>query len=60
MNLTSRRKNTLPMRPGYFRNTDNPNMTIAQTMILPDGQLKGLQIILQECTLWPVRRKFLT
>ncbi|RPA89569.1 hypothetical protein L873DRAFT_1721202, partial [Choiromyces venosus 120613-1] len=37
INLTPRGKNTLPMRPGYFKNADNPNTVIAQTMMLPDG-----------------------
>jgi len=60
MNLTSGGKNTVSMRDGWFVSDDNPGVVQRQSMILPDGRLKGLQIVLQERGLWPQGRKFLT
>ena len=60
MNLTPGGKNTVPMRPGYYIDPNNPLTTLQQSMMLPDGRLKGLKIVLQERGLWPQQSKFLT
>jgi len=60
LNLTPGGKHSLPMRNGYFTHPDNPSIVQVQSMMLPNGQLKGLKIILQERGLWPDGQKFLT
>jgi len=60
MNLTQGGKNTLPMRDGYYIHPDNPHILRRQSMMLPDGCLKGLKIVLQERGLWPAGQRFLT
>jgi len=60
LNLTPGGKHSLPMRNGYFTHPDNPSIVQVQSMMLPNGQLKGLKIILQERGLWPNGQKFLT
>ena len=60
MNLTPGGKNTLPMRDGYYIHPDNSHTICPQSMMLPDGRLKGLRIVLQERGLWPNGQKFLT
>jgi len=59
MNLTPGGKNTLPMRDGYYIHPDNPHILRRQSMMLPDGRLKGLKIVLQERGLWPASQRFL-
>jgi len=53
LNLTPRGKNAVPMRHGYFTHPESPEVIQIQSMMLPDGRLKGLKIILQEHGLWP-------
>jgi len=60
INLSLGGKNTLPMRDGYFTKPDNPATVVQQKMVLPNGQLKGLKLVLQERGLWPANRKLLT
>jgi len=60
LNLTPGGKNTVPMRNGYFASLENAHAVPVQTMMLPDGRLKGLKIILQERGLWPEGQRFLT
>ena len=57
MNLTPGGKNTVPMRDGWFV---KDNQIQKQSMMLPDGRLKGLKKVLEERGLWPQGRKFLT
>jgi len=42
MNLTPGGKNSVPMRNGYYTKSDDPHTVHQQSMMLPDGQLKGL------------------
>ena len=60
MNLTPGGKNTVPMRDGYYIHPDHPHTICSQSMMLPDGRLKGLRIVLQERGLWPQGQRFLT
>jgi len=60
MNLTPGGKNTVPMRPGYYIDPNNPLTILQQSMMLPDSRIKGLKIVLQEKGLWPQQSKFLT
>jgi hypothetical protein len=60
LNLTPGGKNAVPMRHGYFTHPDSPEVIQIQSMMLPDGRLKGLKIILPERGLWPEGRRFLT
>ncbi|RPA88967.1 hypothetical protein L873DRAFT_1723840, partial [Choiromyces venosus 120613-1] len=46
MNLTLGGKNTLLMRDQYFSYSNDPTITDQQKIVLPNGQLKGLQIML--------------
>jgi len=48
MNLSPGGKNTVPMRDGWFFKDGNSGEIQKQSMILMDGQLKGLRIVLQE------------
>ncbi|RPA97464.1 hypothetical protein L873DRAFT_1771265 [Choiromyces venosus 120613-1] len=59
MNLTPGGENTVPMRDAWFVKVDRPHEIQRQSMMLPDGRLKGLRIVLQERGLWPIGRKFL-
>ena len=59
MNLTPGGKNTVPMRDGWFVQADRPGEVQKQSMMLPDGRLKGLRIVLQERGLWLTGLKFL-
>ena len=59
MNLTPGGKNTVPMRDGWFVQTGGSQERQIQSMMLPDGRLKGLRIVLQERGLWPSGCKFL-
>ena len=60
LNLMPGGKNTVPMRNGFYTHPNTPNITQVQSMMLPDGQVKGLKLILEERGLWPTGRKFLT
>jgi len=60
MNLSPGGKNTVPMRDGWFFKDGNSGEIQKQSMMLMDGQLKGLRIVLQERGLWPQGRKLLT
>jgi len=60
MNVTLGGKNTLPMRDGYYIQPDNPLILRQQSMMLPDGGLKGLKTVLQERGLWPAGQRFPT
>jgi len=48
------------MRNGYYTKSDDPHTVHQQSMMLPDGQLKGLRIVLQELGLWLQDQKLLT
>jgi len=48
------------MRNGWFVKHLEPGRVYKQSMMLPDGKLKGLRIILEERGLWPHGRKLLT
>jgi len=53
MNLTPGGNNTVPMQPRSYLNPNNPLTILQQSMMLPDGRLKGFKIVLQERGLWP-------
>ena len=46
LNLTAGGKNTVPIRDGYYIHSNDLYTTRRQSMMLPDGRLKGLHIIL--------------
>ena len=60
INLSPGGKNTQAMRDGWFVKHQEPGRVYKQSMMLPDGKLKGLRIILEERGLWPHGRKLLT
>jgi len=60
MNLTPGGKNMVPIRDEYYIHPSDPHATYQQSMMLPDGRLKGLRIVLQERGLWPQQSKLLT
>ena len=53
LNLTAGGKHMVPIRDGYYIDSNDPYTTHLQSMMLPDGRLKGLPIIIQEHSLWP-------